>query len=139
MYQLILTIVLVLCSNHVWAETYKCVKAGKTSYQQTPCETSRDMQSSTLKTLENTEGVAGLNCKSPDKVISLNFNNRSIRSVLQLFADFSGSELVADRGISGRGDFNYQLRPWCEILADVARQYQLEVRFEGKKLYARPR
>lgn len=139
MYQLILTIALVLCSNQAWAETYKCIKAGKTSYQQTPCEASRDTQSSTLKTLDYVEGLGGVNCSSSKGILSLRLNDWSLRSVLQVLADFSGNKLVADRAVRGVGHFLYENRPWCEVLADVARRYQLEVRIEGKTLYVRPR
>lgn len=139
MYKFILMIALALCSNLVSAETYKCVKGGKTSYQALPCEAVSDMQSTALKTPENRRGSSGLRCDTPKDILSLNLQNRSVLDVLQVLADFAGYRLVADKNIGGGGAFHYKNRPWCEILADIAQRENLEVRSEDGRLYVKPR
>lgn len=136
----LLLLALALCSSLAAAQTHKCVHNGKTSYQATPCEASKDMQASTLKSASgNWQGSGSLSCDSPKDVMSINFHDMPLRNVLQLIADFSGQKLVADANISGKAAFQYQNRPWCEILNDVARRHQLEVRSESGMLYARRR
>jgi hypothetical protein len=136
----LILLALALCSSLAAAQTYKCVSNGKTSYQATPCETGKDVQASTLKSASgNWQGSGNLSCDSPKDVMSISFHDMPLRQVLQLIADFSGQKLVADTSISGNAAFQYQNRPWCEILADVSRRHQLEVRAEGGMLYAKRR
>lgn len=140
MHKLILILALGLSSSLACAQTYKCVHQGKTSYQATPCESAKDVQASTLRLdTGNPQVSGGVSCDGPKAAMSINFDNMPLRSVLQLFADFTGKKLVADANIIGSAAFHYQKRPWCEILNDVARRHQLEVRSEGGTLYARRR
>lgn len=74
----------------------------------------------------------------PGELLSLNFQDVEVRSVLQVLADFSGINLVASDAVQGRVTLRLQDVPWEQALDLVLRSKGLERRTEGNVLLVAP-
>ena len=74
----------------------------------------------------------------PGELLSLNFQDIEVRSVLQVLADFSGVSLVASDAVQGRVTLRLQDVPWEQALDLVLRSKGLERRTEGNVLLVAP-
>lgn len=132
MSRIALTLLLTLLSQIACAQVYKCVQAnGKTAYQSTECEDLRDATSAKLN--QPTTSAAAQNTCSNEK-LSLNFNDIPLRTILQVIADFSGHKVRDDPSLSGSSAFHYPSTPWCEVLQDIAKRHNLNIRVENRNI-----
>jgi type IV pilus assembly protein PilQ len=72
------------------------------------------------------------------KTISLNFQNIDIRTLLQVFADFTGLNLVATDSVSGAVTVRLNELPWPQALQIVLQAKGLASRQEGRVLWVAP-
>ena len=70
--------------------------------------------------------------------ISFNFQNVSIRAVLQLLAEFAHMNLVVSESVKGDVALRLDAVPWDEALDIVLRSQGLDKRIEGNILYVAP-
>ena len=70
--------------------------------------------------------------------ISLNFQNIEIKSLLQVFADFTGLNLVATDSVSGQVTVRLTEVPWPQALQIVLQSKGLASRQEGRVLWVAP-
>jgi type IV pilus assembly protein PilQ len=70
--------------------------------------------------------------------ISFNFQNVSIRAVLQLLAEFARMNLVVSESVNGNVALRLDSVPWDEALDIVLRSQGLDKRIEGNILYVAP-
>ena len=70
--------------------------------------------------------------------ISFNFQNVSIRAVLQLLAEFAKMNLVVSESVNGNVALRLDAVPWDEALDIVLRSQGLDKRIEGNILYVAP-
>ena len=70
--------------------------------------------------------------------LSLNFQDIELRSVLQVFADFTGLNLVVSDAVQGRITLNLQEVPWDQALDLVLGSKGLGKRVEGNVLFVAP-
>lgn len=70
--------------------------------------------------------------------ISLNFQNIDIRSLLQVFADFTGLNLVATDSVAGAVTVRLTEVPWPQALQIVLQSKGLASRQEGRVLWVAP-
>ncbi|MEY4695389.1 MAG: Type pilus biosis and competence protein PilQ precursor [Pseudomonadota bacterium] len=70
-----------------------------------------------------------------DQPISLNFQNIDIKALLQVFADFSGANIVATDGVSGVVTVRLNQVPWRQALNIVLQSKGLVARQEGRVLW----
>jgi type IV pilus assembly protein PilQ len=75
---------------------------------------------------------------SDDKPISLNFQNIDIKALLQVFADFSGLNLVPTDSVSGPVSVRLSEVPWQQALSIVLQSKGLVSRQEGRVLWIAP-
>jgi type IV pilus assembly protein PilQ len=73
-----------------------------------------------------------------DKPISLNFQNIDIKVLLQVFADFSGLNLVPTDSVSGPVTVRLSEVPWQQALSIVLQSKGLVSRQEGRVLWIAP-
>lgn len=77
--------------------------------------------------------------QGPDnKPISLNFQNMDIKALLQVFADFSGWNVVPTEGVTGPVSVRLNEVPWQQALAIVLQSKGLVSRQEGRVLWVAP-
>jgi len=75
----------------------------------------------------------------PDEApISLNFQNIEIQTLLQVFADFTGLNLVATDGVRGQVTVRLNGVPWRQALNIVLQSKGLASRQEGRVLWVAP-
>ena len=72
---------------------------------------------------------------SGDQPISLNFQNIDIKALLQVFADFSGVNVVSTEGIGGAVSVRLNQVPWRQALNIVLQSKGLVSRQEGDVLW----
>ena len=70
-----------------------------------------------------------------DQAISLNFQNIELKALLQVFADFSGVNVVSTDGIGGTVTVRLNQVPWRQALAIVLQSKGLVSRQEGAVLW----
>jgi type IV pilus assembly protein PilQ len=70
--------------------------------------------------------------------ISLNFQNIEIKTLLQVFADFTGLNLVATDSVSGQVTVKLNDVPWPQALQIVLQSKGLASRQEGRVLWVAP-
>jgi type IV pilus assembly protein PilQ len=73
-----------------------------------------------------------------DKPISLNFQNIDIKALLQVFADFSGLNLVPTDSVTGSVSVRLNDVPWPQALDTVLQSKGLVSRQEGRVLWVAP-
>lgn len=73
-----------------------------------------------------------------DKPISLNFQNIDIKALLQVFADFSGLNVVPTDSVSGPVSVRLNDVPWQQALGIVLQSKGLVSRQEGRVLWVAP-
>ena len=73
-----------------------------------------------------------------DQPISLNFQDVPLKTLLQVFADFSGLNLVAAEGVDGQVTVRLSEVPWPQALDIVLRAKGLAYRLEGRVLWVAP-
>ncbi|MDD2048042.1 type IV pilus secretin PilQ [Pseudomonas putida] len=83
-------------------------------------------------------GPVSANSAPPGELLSLNFQDVEVRSVLQVLADFSGVNLVASDAVQGKVTLRLQDVPWEQALDLVLRSKGLEQRSEGNVLLVAP-
>lgn len=71
--------------------------------------------------------------------ISLNFQNIDIRALLQVFAEFTGLNLVVSDAVSGQISVRLLDVPWVQALGVVLESKGLASRREGKVMWVAPR
>lgn len=71
--------------------------------------------------------------------ISLNFQNIEIKTLLQVFADFTGLNLVATDSVSGQVTVRLSDVPWPQALDIVLQSKGLTSRQEGRVLWVAPK
>ena len=81
---------------------------------------------------------AGAVAVPDDKPISLNFQNIDIKALLQVFADFSGLNLVPTDSVSGPVSVRLSEVPWQQALSIVLQSKGLVSRQEGRVLWIAP-
>ncbi len=81
---------------------------------------------------------AGAVAVPDDKPISLNFQNIDIRALLQVFADFTGLNLVPTDSVSGPVTVRLSEVPWQQALSIVLQSKGLVSRQEGRVLWIAP-
>ena len=74
----------------------------------------------------------------PDEVLSVNFQDVEIRSVLQIIADFAGLNLVAGEAVAGRTTLRLTEVPWGEALDLVLATNGLGKRMTSNVLLVAP-
>ena len=72
---------------------------------------------------------------SGDQPISLNFQNIDVKALLQVFADFSGVNVVSTEGIGGAVSVRLNQVPWRQALNIVLQSKGLVSRQEGDVLW----
>ena len=75
---------------------------------------------------------AGAVAVPDDKPISLNFQNIDIKALLQVFADFTGLNLVPTDSVSGPVTVRLSEVPWQQALSIVLQSKGLVSRQEGR-------
>jgi type IV pilus assembly protein PilQ len=75
---------------------------------------------------------------APTRQISLNFQDVPMRQLLQVFADFTGLNLVASDSVSGQVSVRLQNLPWPQALDIVLRTRGYAYRQEGPVLWVAP-
>lgn len=75
---------------------------------------------------------------SPMQTISLNFQNIDIKTLLQVFADFTGLNLIATDSVSGQVTVRLTEVPWPQALQIVLQSKGLASRQEGRVLWVAP-
>jgi type IV pilus assembly protein PilQ len=75
---------------------------------------------------------------SPVQNISLNFQNIDIKTLLQVFADFTGLNLIATDSVSGQVTVRLNDVPWPQALQIVLQSKGLASRQEGRVLWVAP-
>jgi type IV pilus assembly protein PilQ len=73
-----------------------------------------------------------------DQVISLNFQDVPLQALLQVFADFSGLNLVAAEGVGGPVTVRLSNVPWPQALNIVLQAKGLAYRLDGRVLWVAP-
>ncbi len=81
---------------------------------------------------------AGAVAVPDDKPISLNFQNIDIKALLQVFADFTGLNLVPTDSVSGPVTVRLSEVPWQQALSIVLQSKGLVSRQEGRVLWIAP-
>lgn len=71
--------------------------------------------------------------------ISLNFQNIDIRSLLQVFAEFTGLNMVISDAVSGQVSVRLREVPWLQALGVVLESKGLASRREGTVMWVAPR
>jgi type IV pilus assembly protein PilQ len=71
--------------------------------------------------------------------ISLNFQSIDVRTLLQLFADFSGINIVASDSVTGTISLRLQQVPWQQALDIILQARGLEMRRHGTVIWIAPR
>ena len=82
--------------------------------------------------------AADANLPKADQVISLNFQDVPLKSLLQVFADFSGLNLVAAEGVGGPVTVRLSDVPWPQALNIVLQAKGLAYRLDGRVLWVAP-
>jgi type IV pilus assembly protein PilQ len=72
------------------------------------------------------------------QAISLNFQNIDIKTLLQVFADFTGLNLIATDSVSGQVTVRLTDVPWPQALQIVLQSKGLASRQEGRVLWVAP-
>lgn len=151
MNRLLFLLVIALDQQSSFAAVYKCEReGGKIEYQAAPCENGREVAVPTTNptvptvptgkvSASSSAGASGENKKCIGKEVRIRFTNMSVKSTLQVLADFSGNRLAADSSISGFGAFNYECVPWDAVLQDIGARYNLIVRVESGTIFATKR
>ncbi len=75
---------------------------------------------------------------SDNKPISLNFQNIEVKALLQVFADFSGLNVVPTEGVTGQVSVRLNEVPWQQALSIVLQSKGLVSRQEGRVLWVAP-
>ena len=70
--------------------------------------------------------------------LSLNFQDIKVRSVLQLIADFTGTNIVVSDSVSGNITLRLQDVPWDQALAIILRSKGLDKRKRGNVMWVAP-
>ena len=78
------------------------------------------------------------NLPKADRVISLNFQDVPLKTLLQVFADFSGLNLVAAEGVGGQVTVRLSDVPWPQALNIVLQAKGLAYRLDGRVLWVAP-
>ena len=73
-----------------------------------------------------------------DQPISLNFQDVPLKTLLQVFADFSGLNLVAADGVGGQVTVRVSDVPWPQALNIVLQAKGLAYRLDGRVLWVAP-
>jgi type IV pilus assembly protein PilQ len=73
-----------------------------------------------------------------DDPISLNFQEIPLKTLLQVFADFSGLNLVAAEGVSGQVTVRLSNVPWPQALTIVLQAKGLAFRVDGRVMWVAP-
>lgn len=73
-----------------------------------------------------------------DQPISLNFQDIPLKTLLQVFADFSGLNLVAAEGVTGQVTVRLTDVPWPQALNIVLQAKGLAYRLDGRVLWVAP-
>jgi type IV pilus assembly protein PilQ len=73
-----------------------------------------------------------------DQRISLNFQDVALKTLLQVFADFTGLNLVAAEGVGGQITIRLTDVPWPQALNIVLQAKGLAYRLEGQVLWVAP-
>ena len=73
-----------------------------------------------------------------DRPISLNFQNIEMRALLQVFAEFTGLNLVATDSVSGQVTVRLTELPWRQALDIVLQSKGLAARQDGRVLWVAP-
>lgn len=81
---------------------------------------------------------AGVVAVPDDKPMSLNFQNIDIKALLQVFADFTGLNLVPTDSVSGPVTVRLSEVPWQQALSIVLQSKGLVSRQEGRVLWIAP-
>ncbi|NJM31746.1 MAG: type IV pilus secretin PilQ [Limnobacter sp.] len=78
----------------------------------------------------------GVSYDSPykGKPITLSFKDADIRTVMQVFADFTDLNLVLSDGVTGKATVHLKEIPWDQALDIVMRSKNLVARYSGKVL-----
>jgi len=75
---------------------------------------------------------------APERTISLQFQDVPLRQLLQVFADFTGLNLVASDSVTGQVSVRLQALPWMQALDVVLRSKGYAYRQEGSVLWVAP-
>ena len=78
------------------------------------------------------------NLPKADQAISLNFKDVPLKTLLQVFADFSGLNLVAAEGVGGQVTVRLSDVPWPQALNIVLQAKGLAYRLDGRVLWVAP-
>jgi type IV pilus assembly protein PilQ len=78
------------------------------------------------------------NLPKADRAISLNFQDVPLKTLLQVFADFSGLNLVAAEGVGGQVTVRLSDVPWPQALNIVLQAKGLAYRLDGRVLWVAP-
>lgn len=142
----------VLCAllqHSAFAAIYKCESAGgKVTYQAVACESGRELSITAAKPApaptsapasapSSTAAKAAASATEPSeqkqcvgKEMRIHFTHMPLTATLQVVADFSGRQLVADASVRGAGAFHYDCVPWDAVLQDIAARHQLSIKLE---------
>lgn len=150
MKRILLFVLCALFQQGAFAAIYKCERAGgKIQYQAVACEGGRAL-AITAPTPGPTPTPAPISAPSSatgpaaqkqcvGKEMQIHFTHMPVAATLQVVADFSGQQLVADASVRGAGAFHYDCVPWDAVLQDIAARHQLRIKVEKGRILASQR
>lgn len=158
MKRILLFVLWALFQQGAFAAIYKCERAGgKIQYQAVACEGGRALaitaatpgpapasapisapSSATAPSSANATGPAAQK-QCVGKEMQIHFTHMPVAATLQVVADFSGQQLVADASVRGAGAFHYDCVPWDAVLQDIAARHQLRIKVEKGRILASQR
>ncbi len=86
----------------------------------------------------NIKDLKAIQARYHGKPISLNFQNISLRAVLQILAKFAGVNLVVSDAVTGNITLNLNKVPWDQALDIILTSKSLGKREAGKVIYVAP-
>lgn len=97
-----------------------------------------DVFSLTVNTKAKDEGYLGEEETFSGRAISLNFQDISVRTVLQIIADYNGFNLVTSDTVAGNITLRLDGVPWDQALEIILKVKGLDKRMEGNILMVAP-
>ncbi len=97
-----------------------------------------DVFSLTVNTKEQIDGYLGEEESFSGRAISLNFQDISVRTVLQIIADYNGFNLVTSDTVAGNITLRLDGVPWDQALDIILKVKGLDKRMEGNILMVAP-
>jgi type IV pilus assembly protein PilQ len=91
-----------------------------------------------IRPLTKTEEEERKKDKFTGERLSLNFQNIEVRAVLQIIADFTGFNLVANDGVTGNVTLRLKNVPWDQALQIVLKSKGLGMRQDGNVIMVAP-